>query len=59
MGGVSFDEIQYCKKDIATPRDNNFTSSTRGSYKLGGDNVVYKVDSMVYSCHLSIEAMDH
>ena len=35
------DEKKYCNKDAATPRATDFTSSTWGSYKLGGDNVVY------------------
>jgi len=43
------DEIKYCSKDATTPRATKFTSSTWGSYKLGGDNVVYTVHAMVYS----------
>jgi len=53
------DELQCCSKDVATPRATKFTSSTRGSYKLGSDNVVYTIDVMVYSCHFSTRAIDH
>jgi len=35
------DEHHYCSKNVATPGATNFTLSIRGSYKLGGDNVVY------------------
>jgi len=45
------DEHQYCNKNVLTPRATNFTSSTQGLYKLGGDNVVHIVDLMLYSCH--------
>ena len=35
------DEHQYCSKNAATPGTASFTLSTQGSYKLGGDSVVY------------------
>ena len=35
------DEHQCCNKNVATRGATNFTLSTQGSYKLGGDNVVY------------------
>ena len=35
------DEHQYCSKDVATHGATDFTSLTRGSYKRGGDIVVY------------------
>jgi len=35
------DEHQYCSILAATPGATNFTLLTRGSYKLGGDSVVY------------------
>jgi len=35
------DEHQYCNNNATTPRATNFTLSTQGSYKLGGDSVVY------------------
>jgi len=53
------EELLYCTKDVATPRATNFTSSTQGSYKLGGDSVVYIINAMVYSCHFSTGAIDH
>ena len=48
------DEHQYCSKTVATPRATSFTLSTRGSYKLGGDSVVYtsKSDGSAF-CHCS------
>ena len=49
------DEHQYRSKNVATPEATNFTLSTRGSYTLGGDNVVYtsKSDGFAF-CHGSI-----
>ncbi len=47
------DEQQYCSKNVATPGATNFTLSTRGSYKLGGDSVVYTSrcnGSTLYHC---------
>ena len=35
------DEPRYCNKNDATPGATMFILSTRGSYKLGGDSVVY------------------
>jgi len=35
------DEHQYCGKNAATLVATSFTLSSRSSYKLGGDNVVY------------------
>lgn len=35
------DEHEYCSKNAATPGATNFTLSTQGSYKLGGDSIVY------------------
>jgi len=48
------DEHQYFSKNAATPRATNFTLSTRGSYKIGGNNVVYtsKRDGSSF-CHCS------
>lgn len=46
-------EHQYCSKNVATLGATNFTLSTQGSYKLGGDIVVYtsKSDgSALYHC---------
>ncbi len=50
--GHPSDEHQYCSKNVATPGATNFTLSTRGSYKLGGDSVVYtsKSDGSTF-CH--------
>jgi len=44
---VPSDEHQYCNKNSATPGATNFTSSTWGSYNLGGDSDVYIIDAMV------------
>jgi len=35
------DEHQYCSKNVATPGATNFTLSTQGLYKLGGDDAIY------------------
>ena len=35
------DEHQYCSKNVVTPGATNFTLSTQGSYKLGGESAVY------------------
>ena len=53
------DEHQYCNKNAATLGATNFTSSTCGSYKLAGDNDVYTIDAMDYSCHFSTGAIDN
>ena len=47
------DEHLYCNNNAATPAATSFTLSTRGSYKLGGDSVVYtsKSDGSAF-CHL-------
>ena len=34
------DENQYCSKNVATLGATNFTLSTRGSYKLGGESTI-------------------
>jgi len=48
------DEHQYCSKNVATPGATSITLSSRGSYKLGGDNVVYTSKSDGSSvCHCS------
>ena len=48
------DEHQYCSKNVATPGATNFTLSTRGSYKHGGDSAVCtsKAHGSVF-CHCS------
>jgi len=53
------DEQQYCSRNVATLGATNFTSSTSGYYKLGGDSVVYIVDAMVYSCYFYTGVIDH
>ena len=52
-------ELQYCSKDAITPGASNFTSWTRGSYKVGGDNVVYTVAAMAYSYHFPFGEIYH
>jgi len=46
------DERQFCSKNATTHGATNFTLSTWGSYKLGGDSVVYtsKSDGSAF-CH--------
>jgi len=48
------DEQQYFSNNVATPGATSFTLSTWGSYKLGGDSVVYtsKSDGFAF-CHCS------
>jgi len=53
------DEPQYYSKDVATPRVTNFTLSTQGSYKLGGDIAICTTYATIYSCHFSTGAIDH
>ena len=43
-----FYEHQYCNKDATTHGATNFTLSTQGSYKLGGDSAICTVDAKVY-----------
>ena len=44
------DENHYCSKNDATLGATSFTLSTQGSYKLGGESVVYtsKSDGSVF-----------
>ena len=48
------DEHHYCNKNSTTPGATNFTLSTRGSYKLGGDSAICTSKSEgASSCHYS------
>ena len=48
------DDHHYSSKNVATHRATSFSLSTWGSYKLGGDSIIYtnKSDGSTF-CHCS------